>query len=956
MKRGVQVSLVDSLKKFFRQLAKSRLFTMSVVFIVLSTILLQRLFVLQIVNGERYLTDYTLKIEKEREIAATRGKICDRNGEVLAYNELAYSVVIEDNGTYTSSSERTAKLNEDIAKTIRLIESRGDVVDNDFNITYSKGEFKYAVSGTAKLRFLADIFGKKTIDELAVNTKLGFNEAKATARQVMEYLMYQKYEISKDYEERLAYEVAVVRFGLSMNYYRKYISTTIATDVSNETVVAINEHMDELQGVSVEKSTLRKYVDSELFCHITGYTGKISQTEYDKLSKKDKSYTENDYIGKSGIEQVMESELKGSKGKETFYVNNLGKIVEIIESTDSVPGNDVYLSIDKKLQGKIYHILEQEIAGILYSSIANIKTYHASADSTSTDVLIPIYDVYFALLDNNVIDVDHFSNEDAQTNEASIYAKFTTQFDRTINQIKRELTSKPTKYNQLDSKNTDYVDYILDMLKDNSILVKESIDQNSDTYKKWKAGTISFKEYLTNCIAEKWIDITTLSDNEDDNYSDVNEIYQTLVKKICGMLKGEKEFHKLIYKYLLLEDKITGKEICLTLFEQDVLARSGKDYQNLKNGTMTAYAFMKKKIKKLEITPAQLALDPCSGSSVVVDPRSGEILACVSYPGYDNNRLANVVDSAYYNSLLEDNATPLYDFATQQETAPGSTFKPLMSVAALEEGILTSTTETIQDKGIFDKVSNEPKCWIYRSSHRTHGSINVSEALRDSCNYFFYEVGYRFSTKGGVYNDNKGITYIRKYADLFGLTSKTGIEIPESEPNLATEFPVMAAIGQSNHSFTTIGLARYVTAVANKGDVYDFTLLKKVISPEGKVLKKYKPEVKNSLDEISTPIWNAIHSGMKMVCESSQVFQSVSIPVAGKTGTAQQIKTRPSHALFIGFAPYDKPELAIATRIPFGYSSTNAADVSAKIIKYYFNLSDVSDEGAADVIGGTTLD
>lgn len=848
MRRGVLVNLVDSIKKFFRLLSKSRLFTMSIVFIALAVILLQRLFVLQIVNGEQYMTDYTLKIERSREIAATRGKICDRNGKVLAYNELAYSVVIEDNGTYASSKERTANLNEDIAKTIQIIESRGDVVDNNFNITYSKGDFDYSVSGTAKLRFLADIFGKKTVDELTVNTKLGFNEATATARQVMEYLMYQKYEISKDYDERLAYEIAIVRYGLSMNYYRKFISTTIATDVSDETVAAINEYLDELQGVSVEESTLRKYVDSELFCHITGYTGKISQAEYDELSKKDDSYTENDYVGKSGIEQVMESELKGSKGKETFYVNNLGKIVEIVDSKESVPGNDVYLSIDKNLQKKIYNILEQEIAGILYSSIANIRAYHGNAESTSTDVVIPIYDVYFALIDNNIIDIDHFSDEDAQGYEKDIYSKFTSRFDSTINQIKRELTSSPTKYSLLDDKKTDYVDYILTMLKDNNILDKNAIDQNNDAYLNWKNKKCSLKEYLNNCITEKWIDVTTLS-NEDDaaeNYSDTSEIYAALVKKICKMLKGEKEFHKLIYKYLILDDTISGKEICLTLYDQDVLTKSGKDYEALKNGTMTAYSFLKKKIKKLEITPAQLALDPCSGSSVVTNPRTGEILACVSYPGYDNNRLANVVDSEYYNSLLEDNATPLYDFATQQETAPGSTFKPLMSAAALTEGVLSSPTETIHTEGIFTKVSNEPKCWIYRSSHRTHGTINVSEALRDSCNYFFYEIGYRFSTRGGVYNDSKGIKNIRKYADLFGLTSKTGIEITESEPSVADEFPVMAAIGQSNHNFTTVSLARYVTAVANKGDVYNFTLLDKLVSPTGEKLKEYSPEIKDT--------------------------------------------------------------------------------------------------------------
>ena len=955
MKRRVQVNLVDSIKRFIHRLGKSRLFTVSVVLILMSAVLLQRLFVLQIVNGESYLTNYTLKIEKEKEIAATRGNIYDRNGNVLAYNELAYSVVIEDNGTYDSSEQRSEQLNAVIAKTLTILESRGDVADNNFNITYENGEFEYTVNGTARLRFLADIFGLATIDELGVNKELGFNEATASARQIMEYLMYDQYEISKEYDERIAYEVAVVRYGLSANYYRKYISTTIATDVSEETVAAINENKSDLQGVSIEESTLRKYVDSEAFCHITGYTGKISQDEYDELKEEDSSYSLNDYVGKSGIEQVMESELKGTKGSETFYVDNVGKIVDVVDHQDSVPGNDVYLSIDKDLQKTVYKLLEQEIAGILYRSIANIKTYHAGAASTSSDVVIPIYDVYFALIDNNVIDIDEFADEDAMETEAALYKAFTSRYKSTISGLKKELGSQDTVYNDLSHRMKEYVDYISAMLKDNEILMKDAIDKEDETYQKWYHGKISFREYLKYCISQNWIDITSLTEEDSENYSDSGEIYKALVEKICAMLSGEKEFHKLIYKYMLLDDVITGRQVCLVLYEQDVLANNESDIAKLKNGTIQAYDFLKKKIKKLEITPAQLALDPCSGSSVVMNPQTGEVLACVSYPGYDNNKMANVVDAEYYNDLLTDNATPLYDFATQQETAPGSTFKPLMAVTGLLEGAI-SLNETIQDKGVFTKVSNEPKCWIYSSSHSTHGSINVSGALRDSCNYFFYEVGYRLSTYGGTYSDSRGIKKITKYAEMFGLTEKTGVEITESEPSVATEFPVMAAIGQSNHNFTTIGLARYATAIANSGTVYDLTLLNKVATPDGEVIKEYAPEVKNEITEVSQAEWNAIHYGMKMVCENSSVFESVKTDVAGKTGTAQQVKTRPSHALFIGYAPYSDPEFVIATRIPFGYSSSNAAEVSANIIKYYFDESDEVDGEATDVTGGRTLD
>ena len=206
------------------------------------------------------------------------------------------------------------------------------------------------------------------------------------------------------------------------------------------------------------------------------------------------------------------------------------------------------------------------------------------------------------------------------------------------------------------------------------------------------------------------------------------------------------------------------------------------------------------------------------------------------------------------------------------------------------------------------------------------------------------------------YSDSRGIKVIRKYADLFGLSEKTGIEIPESEPNVADEFPVMASIGQSNHSYTTIGLARYVTAIANSGTVYKLTLLNRVETPDGKVIKEYHPEIRNELTEISNTTWDAIHHGMKMVCESYSVFNNFSFTVAGKTGTAQQIKTRPSHALFVGYAPYENPKVSIATRIPYGYASSNAAEVSANVLKYYIGHEDVVNGQATDVNGQTTLD
>ena len=266
------------------------------------------------------------------------------------------------------------------------------------------------------------------------------------------------------------------------------------------------------------------------------------------------------------------------------------------------------------------------------------------------------------------------------------------------------------------------------------------------------------------------------------------------------------------------------------------------------------------------------------------------------------------------------------------------------ATAGLAEHVI-STTEQIQDLGVYKNVSNEPECWIYRSSHGSHGLINVSEALRDSCNYFFYEVGYRLSTNNYAmsYNNDaaeNGIEKIQKYASLYGLNETTGVEIEESKPQVADSFPVMAAIGQSNNNYSTIQLARYVTAVANGGTVYNYTLLNKVTDSDGNTLKQYEPAVRNTIDVLGSGDWDAIHTGMRMVVENTKEFDGFPIEAAGKTGTAQEDLTRPNHALFVGYAPYSNPEISIATRIANGYTSHNAAEVSKKILAYYFKVED----------------
>lgn len=920
--------MFENIKEVFRLFFKSRLAVAAILFSLLFSVLLWRVFYLQIINGEEYQNNYTLKIVKERTLNSTRGNIYDRNGKLLAYNELAYSITIEDNGTYSTTDKKNEALNAEISQIITALETNGDSIVNDFKIDIDDaGNYSFNVSGTSWKRFLADVYGETSYDNLGYDNKLGYDTANATEEQIMSYLKEERFGVSEDYDAQMAYKIVVVRFAMAQNAYQKYIATTIATNVSEASVAYISEHSQELQGVEILNDTIRKYHNSEYFASILGYTGKISAEEYTQLSENDDSYSLNDVVGKGGIEQYMDVDLKGEKGYEKLYVDYMGKAIEVIEREEPSAGNDVYLSIDSDLQIAVYNLLEQEIAGIVYANI----------DNPYSDIPIPITDVYFALINNNVIDFEAFSNVDATSTEHGVQQIFVSRQSVVKKQLENHLFNDgAADFKDLGEEEQDYFTYIINRLKKTGILMENSIDTTDEVYQEWQQGTISPNQYLNHAISKNWINITKFTVEE--KYSDSTEIYDALCTYVLEELFYETELSKIIYEYLIKSEAISGRQLCLILFDQGVLPYDEDEIAGLDSGSITAVSFLKEKIRTLAITPAQLALDPCSGSCVVTDTDTGEILAMVSYPGYDSNRLANTVDADYFNRLQNDKSLPQYNYATQQGTAPGSTFKMITATAGLSEQYIT-LGERIKDLGEYENISNRPKCWVYPS---THGDINVSEAIRDSCNYYFYEVGYRLSTNNYTtgYDAELGISKIKQYASMFGLDETTGIEIEEASPQIADEFPVMAAIGQSNNRYTTVQLARYVTAVANGGTVYNYTLLNRVEDSEGNVVKTFEPEVRNTVDVLNAAEWNGIRSGMRMVVENTSEFDGFPITAAGKTGTAQQNLKRANHALFVGYAPYENPEISIATRIAYGYTSHNAAELSRNVFAYYFKVED----------------
>lgn len=940
------------IKEALWNIIKSRIFLLMVAFIMMFAILLQRVFYLQIVRGEDYQDTFSLMTEREVSLTSTRGDIYDRNGNILAYSEISYSVTIQDNGTYPNTKTKNAQLNQTIYRLIQLIEKNGDQVISDLGIVYENGRFNFTLEGNALLRFKADVFGKNKLSDLEAKEEL------ADARQVMEYLCEERYGIKASYTEKEQEDydltitgytpeeqlkIATIRYSMASNSYKRYVATTVAVNVSEETVASVLENQDSLQGADIEQSSRRIYPDSEYFSSIIGYIGKASQEELDMLQTENPDYELNDIVGKAGIEQYMETELQGSKGYERMYVDSVGRVLEVIESKEPVPGNNIYLTIDKDLQIAIYNLIEQKLAGILISKIDNIKEYVPAPNASAEKIRIPIYDVYYALIANHIIDIGRFSGENASELERSIYERFLDKRERTIAALLAELnTDSPTAYQNLSKEMMNYMSYLVSdvLMGDNQVLMSDAVDTSDPTYIAWTTDeVISLQEYLKYAISMNWIDVTKISG--ENPYLDSQEIYQSVLDYMEEYLTEDDAFCRMLYKYMILEDLVSGKEISLLLYEQGVLEYDQETISKLNSNQMTAYSFMIEKIRNLEITPAQLALEPCSAGVAVVDVNTGDTLACVSYPSYDNNRLTNVMDSAYFGSLQQDLSSPFVNRVTQENLAPGSTFKPVVAVAGLEEGAI-AVSENIYGRGIFTDITDQPPtCWIYNQYGGHHGDENVSTAIRDSCNYYFYEVGYRLA--GGrttnTYSTDRGLSTLEKYARMFGLGDKSGLEIPEYDPQISDIDPVRSSIGQGTNSYSVSHIARYVATVANRGNCYNLTLLDRMEATDGKLIEEYEPKLFNRV-EISDSSWDAVQSGMRMVAEKTSCLNSLGITLAGKTGTAQQSKSHPNHALFVGYAPFEQPEIAMAVRIANGYTSGNAAELGADILKYYFNLTD----------------
>jgi len=540
-------------------------------------------------------------------------------------------------------------------------------------------------------------------------------------------------------------------------------------------------------------------------------------------------------------------------------------------------------------------------------------------------------------LKNNNLDINIKSADDVISYYKKIFnlEKFSEEESRIIAGIRYDMKNMSFSYNNPYTIATDV-----------SIPVISKIKENSENFVGVSVSNDYFREYANGNLAAHILGrVGKIYKEEYDELK--NKGYK--INDVVGKEGIEKAFESYLKGVDGTESSFYGKDKELLGDNIDVSAVPGNYVVLTIDAELQKVAeeSLEKNIKQISSAGNKSYKnggDCNAGAAVVIDVNTGEILAMASYPTFNPKTF-----SENYDKLINDPAKPLWNRAISGTYTPGSTFKPLTAIAALSTGAI-KPNETITCKGIYTFYSDyQPSCWIWSEQHLTHGIETVSKAIVDSCNYFFYEVGRR-----------TGIDAISEYARKFGLCDKTGIEIQgENKGNVSSPDykktlyqneddkkwvagdTIQTAIGQSYSNFTPICIANYVATIANGGRRFRPHIIKSIRST---VDGSFVFEEGNNIIEdvgVSEDVLNIVKEGMLGVTDegsAKKIFSDYPINVAGKTGTAQISKTSSNNALFVSFAPYDKPEIAVCVVLEHGFRGANAAYVARDIYDKYFAL------------------
>lgn len=859
---------------------RSRFKILMLIYVVLIFILLSRIYYLQVVVGgkEEYVANSIIK----RYLPAMRGEIKDRNGELLAYNKKVNAITLVD---FEATSDEK---NDKLAFLINLIEKNSDTLDVKLPIEYKNGEFYFTESENAILRFKKDVYYRKSVLDL---TDVEKNK---TAEEVYNDITdFEKglFKINDKYSVEEKLKIAALRFELFLKRYKKYETIIVSSDISEKTLNSIYEYSVFLPGVEINDYYYREYKYPKSMSNILGYAS---------LSTSDED-VQNKLLGKSGIEYSFDKELSGKSGKELIVIDENKRYLKTVDKKSSKKGKDIVLSIDAKMQDKIYELTEKHLSKIILSKMVNSDSF-GSKGKSSVDIKIPITYIYKQIIKNCFFDI-----------KTTKYAKeYLNSYNKTKELVLKDLN------NILDGKKIKepklYKKYVYNLLKDNEYYIK-NIDIEREEYQKYIDNKISLKNFLKWLLSENIIDINRFID--DDKFYSIDEIYSYLKNDIMDLVKDDENLKFVIYEEMINKKTISPNLICILLYDQKVLNKDD-DYNLLINSQISAYNFIRKKISECKLTPEILSLEPSTASVVVTDVKTGKVLSLVSYPSYDANKMSNKLDYNYYKQISNYTSYPLINKATMQATAPGSTFKPISSMALLNEGY-ANEYEKIKCTGIFTDVYPPAKCAVYPGMH---GNLNIKEAITKSCNVYFFEKFYKIG------ENKKSLDLLNKYATYYGLNEKSGVEITEKEPHISDDLSIRSSIGQGTHNFVPVHIAKYTNILAND-EKKDLSILNSVGN------KVVEPKIKDKDFEIKPYYKSVVKQGMSEV--GKRFFTDIKGGVAGKTGTAQESKNYPDHALYTSYSPINNPEVTVTVVIPSGYTSDEAILLAKKVYDYYYD-------------------
>lgn len=665
---------------------------------IIGIVLIIQLFNLQIIHGAEYREQSNTRLTRESVLEAARGEILDRSGNTLVTSTQKFNLEL-----YKSKID-TNTLNDTILKIVNVLEKYNISYTDSFPIKIEPFEFEISNDNLSNWKKNNDI------------------EEDATAEEAF-YEFKERYKIENDDIAEVR-KIIAIRYAILKEGYSSTKSITIAKDISREAVAEFSENGDEFPGINIVVQPVRQYKEGTLASHILGYASKISDQEYQ--NKKDE-YSQNDIIGKTGIEYLFEEYLRGKKGTKQIDMAVDGTITAEVIDEEAIAGSNVVLTIDSKLQK----------------------------------------------------------------------------------------------------------------------IAEEALETNIE---KIKSGGF------------------------------------------------------------------------------------GKTY------------------------------DAKGGSCVVMNVKTGEVLAMASYPDYNPQSFADGISNEEWKSYSENESYPLLNKTIQSAYEPGSIFKMVTAVAGLESGNIT-LTEKMNDTGVYEKYGSNWKCWYYTDYHRGHGYLDVVGAIEKSCNFFFYETA-----------DRMGIDTLDKYAKYFGLGIKTQIELPgETSGILASKEyvesidrtwnpgdTINAAIGQGYNKFTPLQMAKYISMIANGGNNIDVSIIKTIQNSDGTEVSK--DEINKFVNEklgisdseqsedihLNSEYLNAVKEGMKSVTsgESGTAyvrFKDFDISVGGKTGSAEAGKDENNNdivnAWFAAFAPYDDPEIAVVVMVENGGHGNYTAEAVRDIMAEYFGMN-----------------